>query len=115
MWRIGVWLLAACIPSWVQAATWEKCDLTLRVFDDKLGQIHAEVLRVKAQPNTDCPAKGDFVAFRPETRDWQTELPRKQWPRIGQQWKVRYQYLDGMCKNDGNDAPCRIEHYPVLR
>ena len=115
MWRVWMLLIVASIPYSAQAATWQKCDLTIRVFDHKFGQIHAEVLRVKAKPNTDCPAEGDLIAFTPNTRDWQSELPRKQWPRIGQQWKVRYQYLDGICKNDGNPQPCRIKNYPVFR
>ncbi len=116
--HVGLLLVAAVVPCWAHAATWHKCDLTLRVFDHKFGQIHAEVLHVKRvteKPETECPAEGDYIAFRPSTRDWQAELPRKQWPRIGQQWKIRYQYLDGICKNDGDSQPCRIKNYPVLK
>ena len=45
--RVGLLLVAAIAPCWAQAATWQKCDLTLHVFDHKFGQIHAEVLHVK--------------------------------------------------------------------
>ena len=113
--RFWLPLVAVCFPALAQAATWQKCDLTIRVFDYKWDQIHAEVLRVKAKPNTECPAEGDWIAFTPNTRDWQAQLPRKQWPRIGQRWQIRYQYLDGICKNDGNSQPCRIKNYPVLK
>ncbi len=113
--RIALLLAAMSIPYGVQAATWQKCDLTIRVLDHKFGQVHAEVLRVRSKPKIECPAEGDLITFTPNTRDWQAELPRKQWPRIGQQWKIRYQYLDGICKNDGNSQPCRIKNYPVLR
>ena len=40
-------------------------------------------------------------------------LPRSAWPAMGRTVRMRYQYLDGTCKNDGTPKPCRIEHYPL--
>ncbi len=115
MWRIWALLAVACVPCCAHAETWQKCDLTVQVLDKKFRQIHAEVLAVKAKSQVECPAVADFIAFTPNTKDWQAELPRKQWPRIGQKWAVRYQYIDGHCKNDGDERSCRIKVYPKIK
>ncbi|MGL4768556.1 MAG: hypothetical protein ACRCV6_10845 [Formosimonas sp.] len=104
-------VLVLCAGS-AHAGAWQKCDLTVRVLDEKWGQLHAEVLAVKAKPQVICPAVADFIAFTPETADYQSVLPRRYWPTIGQKWRVRYQYLDGFCYSG---KACTIKHYPVLK
>jgi hypothetical protein len=73
---------------------------------------------VQAAPAVkDCPAKGATLVFAPETADYQSMIPHKNWPKPGATINMRYQYLDGMCKGDLGPAsahPCRIKHYPVL-
>ena len=114
MMRVFVLLMVASVPVWAHAGVWQKCDLSLRVLEKTQNQIHAKVLAVKAQKNVECPVVGDDIVFTPNSKDWQSELPHKRWPRVGQKWTVRYQYLDGYCKHDGNDGPCRIKVYPKL-
>ena len=106
-------LLLALVPGLAQAGAWQKCDLTVQVVGKENQKIQAKVTQVKAKLGLECPIVDSLIAFTPETKDWQNTLPKKQWPRVGQTWKVRYQYLDGICKNDGHEKACRIEHYPV--
>lgn len=58
--------------------------------------------------------EGTILTFTPETRDYQNDLPRRQWPKKGQSVRVDYRYLDGMCKGDGHSHACRIKHYPMV-
>ncbi|TWC14557.1 MULTISPECIES: hypothetical protein [unclassified Pseudomonas] len=105
-----------CAP--VHAATWQICRLELRIIEvvrQPYPQLQAQVLEVsRKSPATECPEEGSSLTFTPETPDYQATLPRKQWPGRGQSVRVDYRYLDGICKGDGNNYPCRIRHYPVV-
>jgi hypothetical protein len=100
------------------ASTWQVCHLQVQVIRHLKNPhylLEAKVLDVRAAPaNAECPAKNAVITFNPETKDYQQFLPFKRWPKIGTKIKMRYQYLDGYCKNDtGPTIPCRIDHYPV--
>ncbi|MCD5996144.1 hypothetical protein KDX38_21660 [Pseudomonas sp. CDFA 602] len=78
-------------------------------------QLQAQVLKVNpASPTVECPEEGASLTFTPETADYQNQLPRRKWPIKGQSVRVKYRYLDGLCKGDGNSYECRIKHYPVV-
>lgn len=95
------------------AASWEICDLKVEVRDKQTGrsQLQTRVIESQAKGKAECPQAGTALSFRPETEDYQGELPRRQWPKPGTTVKVRYRYLDGECKDRG---PCRILHYSPL-
>jgi hypothetical protein len=119
--KLLVMLLA--VPLVASAAnhrgTWQVCHLQIQAVKHLTafpgGSLQARVLNVQADPwVSDCPARGATITFSPETSDYQNMLPYKRWPKVGQKIKMRYQYLDGICKGDGRpDYPCRIKHYPV--
>lgn len=76
--------------------------------------LKARVKSVQAQPYTaQCPAEEDVIDFTPESADYQAQIARRLWPKLGQFVRMRYLYLDGVCKGDGNSRPCRIKHYPI--
>lgn len=111
-WLAAILLCATGAPA--MASNWEICDLKVEVRDKQTGrsQLQARVIESRAKGQAECPQAGTVLSFRPETTDYQSELPRRQWPKPGTTVKVRYRYLDGECKDRG---PCRIEHYsPVL-
>lgn len=113
--KLAAVLCAVLIGAPAMAGNWEICDLKVQVREKQSSraQLQTRVLEVKAQGQAECPQPGSALSFRPETADYQSELPRRQWPKPGKSVKVRYRYLDGECKHRG---PCRIEHYaPVLR
>ena len=96
------------------AGSWEICDLKVEVRDKQTSrqELQTRVIESKAKGQAECPQAGTALSFRPETADYQNELPRRQWPKPGTTAAVRYRYLDGECKDRG---PCRIEHYsPVV-
>ncbi|SEK44231.1 hypothetical protein SAMN05428989_0127 [Pseudoxanthomonas sp. GM95] len=99
------------------AATWQICRLHVQIQairEQPTPMLKARVLQVNAGPAvTECPAVGQVIDFIPESADYQSTLPRNRWPKPGQQVRMRYQYLDGTCKNDGDPKACRIRHYPV--
>ncbi|MDR2299610.1 MAG: hypothetical protein LBE30_14865 [Comamonas sp.] len=106
-------LLTASAPA--LAGSWEICDLKVEVRDKQTDRhrLQARVIESQAKGQAECPQAGTALSFRPETADYQSELPRRQWPKPGTTVAVRYRYLDGECKDRG---PCRIQHYsPVLR
>ncbi|QXZ10101.1 hypothetical protein KUF54_02210 [Comamonas sp. Y33R10-2] len=106
-------MLAAGGPA--LAGDWQICDLKVQVLEKQSGggQLQALVLAARSKGQAECPQPGAALSFRPETADYQSELPRRKWPKAGSTVTVRYRYLDGECKSRG---PCRIEHYsPVLR
>ncbi|WP_313958312.1 hypothetical protein [Pseudomonas citri] len=79
-------------------------------------QLKAQLLKVRpASPTVQCPEAGTTITFTPETPDYQATLARRQWPAKGQSLRIDYRYLNGICKGDGNEHACRIEHYPVGR
>lgn len=104
-----------CEPA--HASTWQICSLELRITEvlkQPFAQLQAQVLKATpASTSVECPEVGTTLTFTPETADYQSPLPRRQWPRKGQSVQIKYRYLDGICKGDGNDYPCRIKHYPM--
>ncbi len=107
---LAILLMLAAAPA--TAGEWQICDLSLSI-DARNRTDHtlsATVLKAQGKPGVECPPVGSSIRFRPESRDYQSELPSRQWPRTGQNFRVRYRYLDGICKDRG---ACRIEHYPV--
>ncbi|MCJ1886911.1 hypothetical protein LNN38_18775 [Pseudomonas sp. LA21] len=100
-----------------QAANWQVCRMEVEITGT-VTQPHpalkGRVESVKAQAaSTECPIRGEVIAFAPESADYQSMIARRHWPKPGQRVWMRYQYLDGECKNDGNPKPCRIQHYPM--
>ena len=111
-WLAAILLCATGAPA--MASNWEICDLKVEVRDKQTGrsQLQTRVIESRAKGQAECPQAGTALSFRPETVDYQSELPRRQWPKPGTTVKVRYRYLDGICKDRG---ACRIQHYsPVL-
>ena len=104
--------LTACAAA-AQAADWQICDLKVQVREKQSGgrALQTRVLEAKASGDAECPQPGTALSFRPETADYQSELPRRQWPSPGAAVTVRYRYLDGQCKKRG---ACRIEHYSPM-
>lgn len=109
-------LSVLCEP--VQASAWQICSMELRITEvlkQPFAQLQAQVLKITpASTTVECPEVGTTVTFTPETTDYQSPLPRRQWPGKGQSVQIKYRYLDGICKGDGNDYPCRIKHYPMV-
>lgn len=109
-------LFVLCEP--VQASVWQICSMELRitnVLKRPYPQLQAQILKViPASPTVECPKEGSTLTFTPETTNYQSELPRRQWPNKGQSVHVNYRYLDGICKGDGNNYGCRIKHYPIV-
>ncbi|MCQ9394481.1 hypothetical protein NRB14_23010 [Pseudomonas viridiflava] len=101
-----------------QASTWQICSMELRITDElkkPYPTLQAQVLKARTtSPAVECPMEGTILTFTPETRDYQNELPRRQWPKKGQSVRVDYRYLDGVCKGDGQSHACRIKHYPMV-
>ena len=118
MLRGFVLLAGMTLAQAAQANTWQKCDMRVKItahlvtVDTRI--IEARVVTVASKPDVQCPKQGEVIRFRPESADYQSELARKRWPKVGRIVRMRYQYLDGICKNDGNEKPCRIEHHPML-
>lgn len=112
-----VMLSLFCQP--VLASSWQICRMELRITDvmtNPFPQLLVEILKVSAKTATViCPEQGTTLMFTPETSDYQAVLPRRSWPKKGQVVRVDYRYLDGTCKGDGQDYPCRIKHYPLPR
>lgn len=111
-WFVG-WAAWGCASA--MAASWQVCDLQVKVLEQVKGArtLYVQVLKAKPKGQAQCAPPGTMMGFRPETEDYQSELPRRLWPKEGQQVTVRHRYLDGQCKNIG---ACRIQHYsPVLR
>lgn len=101
-----------------QAATWQICRMELRITEvlkQPSAQLRAQVLSVSPkQATAECPEHNSSITFVPETPDYQTMLPRRQWPAKGQSVQLEYRYLDGICKGDGHEHPCRIKHYSLV-
>ncbi|MFZ2269652.1 MAG: hypothetical protein WAV95_18905 [Azonexus sp.] len=106
--------LLVLAPSAFAANNWEICELTVKVnrLLERERLLEATIIKASSKTLAECPGQGKTIVFRPETADYQNELPRRSWPQPGSVIRMRYQYLDGYCKESG---PCRIEHYPVGR
>ncbi|MBJ9974981.1 hypothetical protein IAE35_24600 [Pseudomonas sp. S75] len=109
--------LVMCQPA--QASKWEICRLELhvtQVVKQPHPKLQAQVMKVSTTSTTaECPKEGVTLTFIPETPDYQSTLPRRQWPGQGQSMRIDYRYLDGNCKGEGHSYACRIEHYPLAR
>ncbi|MBB4864355.1 hypothetical protein HNP46_003219 [Pseudomonas nitritireducens] len=114
---VAALLLSLGAAQAANAGDWQVCQLEVEITGTLKQPVRGLQGRVQsAKPRsagTQCPSQGELIAFEPETADWQSRIPRKHWPAPGQRVWMRYQYLDGWCKRDGNDGPCRIEHYPM--
>lgn len=101
----------------VHAANWQVCRMEVEIIKTMTQPypgLKGRVQSVTTQAaSTECPIRGEVIDFAPESADYQSMIPRTHWPKPGQRVRMRYQYLDGLCKNDGNSTPCRIRHYPV--
>ena len=71
--------LTACAAA-AQAADWQICDLKVQVREKQSGgrALQTRVLEAKASGDAECPQPGTALSFRPETADYQSELPRRQ-------------------------------------
>lgn len=77
-------------------------------------QLQADFLKISAKTATViCPEQGVTLIFTPKTSDYQAVLPSRNWHKKWQVVRMDYRYLDGICKGDGHDYPCRIKHYSV--
>lgn len=103
------------VPVRSHAAEWEVCRYEIRVtkIDFHENTISAVLEDPDGSLGEECPPVGQTLTFMPETLDYQSPLPRKKWPRVGQTRKLIYRHLDGVCKGDGNPHPCRIKHFSV--
>lgn len=112
--RSLVLLILTCLQTLAHANTWQVCKLTVKInhLTKAEQKIEATVIQVAHKPQVECPTQGETIIFTPESPDYQTMLPKKHWPKTGQTVAMRYQYLDGECKDRG---PCRIEHYPLIK
>ena len=108
--------LCAQTAQMAYANAWQICEMQVKATQvlKVERQLRAEVLQVNSKLGVECPQKGEMIQFTPETVDYQSELARRHWPKVGQKVRMRYQYLDGICKGDGNDYPCTIKHYPMM-
>lgn len=97
----------------LRAASWQICDLQVRVDTHQPAPrtLYVEVLHARPKGQAQCAPPGTKFGFRPATVDYQSELPRRRWPQPGTVSTVRHRYLDGQCKNVG---ACRIQHYSPL-
>ena len=116
MLRYGLLALIVLVPSTLQAASWQTCRMEIEVLSvDRASDtpVTAKLLSVTPRPEgAECPAVGSTLSFAPESADYQSMLPRRSWPKVGEKVRWRYIHLSGICKNDGNPAPCVIKHYP---
>ena len=108
----------AAMSAPAHASTWQICSLKVlitEVVKQPYPQLQARVVKVSPkQATADCPEANANLTFTPETKDYQSTLPRRQWPKKSQSVQIDYRYLDGICKGDGNSYPCRIKHYPLV-
>jgi len=110
---LATFLLCA-LPSLSLANAWLVCDYNIMIQAvDKAG-LRAVVKEAAPRNPDSCLRPGAELSFRPETADYQNELPRKRWPQPQQMTKLRYRELSGICKNDGDSKPCTIVHYSIL-
>lgn len=109
--------IVACIAlvSPAQARTsWTVCHYdveAIRIERAPAPTLTVRLLRPGGPLPADCPAASGEMTFRPASEDYQSELPRRQWPWPGQRALLKYRYLDGICKASG---PCRIKRHSVL-
>jgi len=110
---VGLIALAMASPA-LASNRWTVCDYVVEtVRIDPAGQhLTVKLIRGRSRPQGDCPRVPAELSFRPETADYQSDVPRKRWPAKGARWTLRYRYLDGECKYTG---PCRIQHHSLMK
>jgi len=116
--KVAAWLLLPLfVAPCAHAANWQICRMEVEITEtvtQPYPGLKGRIESVQAQATSaECPIRGEVIAFEPESADYQSMIPRKRWPKPGERVRMRYQYLDGQCKNDGNTKPCRIQHYPM--
>ena len=106
-----VLLIAMASPA--LAGNWVVCEYDVKAvnINSSKRELQVKILKGRHANVAECPAVVGEMSFTPETVDYQSELPRKYWPRVGQRARLRYRHLDGYCKNTG---PCRIKHYSIM-
>ena len=109
-----VTLMCAFLPS-AHAGSWTICNYTIETLATNASGIRAEIKKAASNNPDTCLAVGAVIGFKPETPDYQSELARRKWPKAGQLSQLRYRELDGICKNDGNEKPCTITHYSIMK
>ena len=92
---------------------WVICNVEITI--DKVSHqertLSARVTKLIGTQAPTCPALGRQLTFTPETANYQNELPKRLWPRVGSKAKLQYRSLQGICKDRG---PCTIEHYSII-
>jgi hypothetical protein len=96
-------LILVFFPQFASAADWQICDLAVRVnsHNKTERQMDVTILKRLDKSAAVCPLIGERMV-----------LAKKNWPKTGALIKMRYQYLEGICKDRG---PCIIKHYPLYR
>lgn len=107
-------LLLCALPTFALADAWLICDYSIAIRALDSAGLRAVVLKAAGRNPVSCLHPGTELSFRPETADYQNELPRRRWPQPQQTARLRYRELSGFCKNDGNTKPCTIVHYSIL-
>lgn len=106
--------LLLCTSFYAKAGNqWVICNVEINI-DKVLHQermLSAHVTKLIGAQAPTCPALGTQLTFTPETANYQNELPKRLWPRVGSKAKLQYRYLNGICKERG---PCTIEHYSII-
>ena len=113
--QVAALLLAGWFTAPVQAQNrWTVCDYTVQTTRASVAEhtITATIVAHRQANPAACPGVGEAMTFTPETAGYQSHLPRKRWPVLGQRVHLRYRFLDGECKASG---PCRIEHHSVMQ
>lgn len=111
--RFGLPLFLIAVSSTASANNWLVCDYTARTLSSN-ALLHATLVTAARKNPSACPQSGSELDFIPQTPDYQRQLPKRKWPKVGQEFRLRYRELHGYCKNDGHEAPCTIKHYSVL-
>ena len=90
------WLFLLALPcTSAKAAQWAVCDLRVKILKVNAVERTLEAAVQKTNPGTahaECPLPGTVLEFRPETRDYRSELPRKRWPAVTQTVALQYRF-----------------------
>jgi hypothetical protein len=108
-------LLCVLFGTPVHAKQWLICDARIHVSAHGKNGLTAKIIHTPPANPSRCFNSGEALEFEPETADYQQMLPRKAWPKPGQQARLRYRELVGFCKGDGTTKPCTIRHYSIIR
>lgn len=110
---VGALFAALLSAAPARAGDWVVCDYDVQSL--RIGgaprELTVRLLKGRPRNLAECPPATGELSFTPETPDYQSTLPRAQWPKPGRQALLRYRHLDGVCKDAG---PCRIRHFSIL-